>query len=113
MRVGIVVPHIFMHEDILPNVIFSPGSLALDLANGLAAQGVEVTLFTPGPVSTSANNIVADLSYFENELSLRGDTYIELLKKHPFTFITLARQVQSEIIARAYEMANNDELDII
>lgn len=102
-----------MHRDILPAVIFSPAKLALDLADGLSAQGEEVTLFTPGPVDTAAANITADLGYFEQELSLRGDTYIDLLKKHPFTFITLARQVQSELLAKAFAMANQDKLDLI
>ena len=113
IRVGLVVPHIFMHRDILPRVIFSPGSLALELSEGLRELGAHVTLFTPGPVDTSVHNMTADLSYFEQELVGRGDTYLDLLKKHPFTFVTLARQVQSEIIAIAYEMANRDELDIV
>ncbi|HEU4914233.1 MAG TPA: glycosyltransferase [Candidatus Saccharimonadales bacterium] len=113
MKIGIVVPHIFMHRDILPHVIFSPAKLALDLAEGLAAQGQEVTLFSPGPVDTSVRNVTADLSLFEHELALRGDTYTELLKKHPFTFITLARQMQSELIAKAYQMANDGSLDIV
>lgn len=113
MRIALVVPHIFMHQDILPNVIFSPGTLALDLANGLQASGAEVTLFTPGPVATEAHNVCADLSYFEAELAARNDTYIDLLKKHPMTFISLARQVQSEIIADVIHRANNDEFDVV
>lgn len=113
MRIGIVVPHIFMHRDILPGVIFSPAPLALGLAKGLQARGADVTLFSPGPVATTAKNITADLSYFEQELAGRGDTYLELLKKHPFTFVTLARQVQSELIARAFAMANGGELDVV
>lgn len=102
-----------MQQAILPEVIFSPGQLALDLAVGLRQENVDVTLLTPGAVETSVKNVTADLSDFEHELLLRGDTYIGLLKKHPFTFITLARQVQSELIAKAYDMANRDELDIV
>ena len=102
-----------MHRDILPHVIFSPAKLALELAEGLKASGAQVTLFTPGPISTTAKNITADLSYFEQELKGRDDSYTDLLKKHPFTFITLARQVQSELIAKAYAMANNDQLDLV
>ncbi len=113
LRVGIVVPHVFMQRDILPQVIFSPAALACELADGLQRSGVAVTLFTPGPIDTHTENITADLSYFERELRIRGDTYMGLLKKHPFTFITLARQLQSELIARAYDMANRDELDIV
>ena len=113
LRVALVVPHIFLHRDILPNVIFSPGKLALELANNLSTCNIEVALFSPGPVDVNIKNINADLSYFETELALRGDTYINLLKKHPFIFISLARQVQSEIIASAYTAANNDEFDIV
>jgi glycosyltransferase involved in cell wall biosynthesis len=113
MRIGLVVPHIFMHRDILPGVIFSPGYLALELAKGLQDRGADVTLFSPGPVDTPAKNITADLSLFEQELRGRGDTYIDLLKKHPLTFISLARQVQAELIAMAFAMANDDELDVV
>lgn len=113
IRVGLVVPHIFIHRDILPRVIFSPGQLALELAEQLAASDVDVTLFTPGPAETDVRNITADLSYFETELAGRGDTYMDLLKKHPFTFISLARQVQAELIAHAYAMAQRGELDVI
>lgn len=113
MKVGIVVPHIFMQRDILPHVIFSPAKLALELAEGAQALGADVTLFSPGAVDTSVRNITADLSYFERELAGRGDTYMDLLKKHPLTFINLARQVQAELIAKAFAMANAGELDII
>ncbi len=113
MRIGLVVPHIFLHKDILPNVIFSPGKLALDLAEGLQALGAEVTLFSPGPADTKIRNITADLSLFEEELAGRGDTYLDLLKKHPLTFVSLARQVQAEVIAKAFTMANDGELDIV
>lgn len=102
-----------MQRQILPHVIFSPGRLALSLAEGLRALGASVTLFTPGPVDTTAANLTADLSYFTKELAGRGDTYVDLLKKHPFTFITLARQVQAELIARAYAAANRGDFDVI
>jgi glycosyltransferase involved in cell wall biosynthesis len=113
MKVAIVVPHIFMHREILPKVIFSPGTLAIDLAEGLAEEGVDVTLATPGPVITTVQNLTADLTAFEAELAGRGDTYVELLKKHPLTFITLARQVQAELIADVYARANKGEFDIV
>ncbi len=113
LRIGLVVPHIFMHDGLLPHVIFSPAPLALALADGLQRQGANVTLLSPGPVATSARNITADLRYFERELKNRDDSYIDLLKKHPLTFVTLARQVQSELIAKAFAMANARQLDIV
>ena len=113
LRVAFVVPHLFIHRDILPKVIFSPGELAIALAEGMAEQGAKVTLFAPGPVTTNLPTVTADLSYFEAELARRGDTYIDLLKKHPATFVGLARQVQSEILAQAFAAANNNDFDIV
>lgn len=113
IRIALVVPHIFLHRDILSHVIFSPGTLALDLATELTAQNVDVTLFSPGPIDTPAPTVHSDMSYFESELAGRGDTYVDLLKKHPFTFVSLARQVQAELIAKAYAAANNDEYDLV
>lgn len=112
-KIGLVVPHIFMHREILPKVIFSPATLALELVQGLEELGCEVTLFSPGPIDGVLRNVTADLKYFEAELAGRGDSYLDLLKKHPFTFVTLARQVQSELIAHAFTMANRGELDIV
>lgn len=113
MRIGVVVPHIFMQDKLLPEVIFSPGRLAIQLCDALTELGHEVTLFSPGKVTTLAKNHVADLSLFENELQIRGDTYLDLLRKHPLTFVTLARQVQSAMIASAYTMANENKLDLV
>ena len=113
MKIAIVVPHIFMNQDILPDVIFSPGYLAIDLAEGLQKLGQDVTLFTPGRVNTNVKNIFADLSLFEKELTQRGDKYIDLLKKHPLIFINMARQVQAEIIANVFKMANVNEFDVV
>lgn len=113
MRIGIVVPHIFMQDIILPDVIFSPGDLAISLANELQKQGHQPVLYTPGSITSEVPNVTADLKLFETELALRGDTYLELLKKHPLTFITLARQVQAELLAKAFADANADKLDIV
>ncbi len=111
MKIGLVVPHIFLHAEIFGNVIFAPGELAIQLTRGLLDKGHEVTLFSPGFDVEGARNVHPDMSLFEEELAARGDTYTELLKKHPLVFISLARQVQSELIARAYKMAR--EFDII
>jgi glycosyltransferase involved in cell wall biosynthesis len=113
LRVGIVVPHIFMQQTILPKVIFAPGQLALDLVAGLVKLDVDVTFFTPGPVRTPTKNVTADLTNFQAELASRHDSYIDLLKKHPLTFVSLARQVQAELIAQAYALANANKLDIV
>jgi glycosyltransferase involved in cell wall biosynthesis len=97
----------------MPQVIFSPGRLALALAAGLAERGIDVRLYTPGPADTQVPNHTVDLGYFEHELALRGDTYLDLLKKHPLVFVSLARQAQAQLIADAYMDANRGELDLV
>ncbi|HSX35094.1 MAG TPA: glycosyltransferase [Candidatus Saccharimonadales bacterium] len=113
MKIALVVPHMFMHRDILPQVIFSPAVLAIGLSEGLQKLGAEVTVFSPGPIDVSVPNVTADLSLFEAELAGRGYGYTELLKKHPVTFVSLARQVQAELISKAYQAANSGEYDIV
>jgi glycosyltransferase involved in cell wall biosynthesis len=112
-RIALVVPHIFLHRDILPDVIFSPGVLAIKLAEGLQKLGIDVTIFTPGPIDTTVKNVTADMSYFDSELAGRGDLFKDLLKKHPAIFVSLARQVQAEIIAKAFADANNNRYDLV
>jgi glycosyltransferase involved in cell wall biosynthesis len=111
--VALVVPHIFIDRDILPKVIFSPGHLALDLARALPSQGIDITLFTPGAADTDLPNETADLSGFQRELDARGYGYIELLRKHPLVFVSLARQVQAELIAKVFQMANRGDFDVV
>lgn len=113
MKIALVLPHMFMHNDILNNVIFSPGHLGISLAKGLKNLGHEVTFFSPGYTVEGVENINADLTNFEEELRLREDSYVDLLKKHPLIFISLARQAQSEIISHAYSMANKEHFDIV
>ncbi|GAC1386829.1 MAG: glycosyltransferase family 4 protein [Candidatus Saccharimonadales bacterium] len=113
MRIGLVVPHVFMQATILPNVIFSPGHLALALAEQLAQMGHQVTLYTPGPVNTSVANKTADIAFFSQFIETQKTDFLKLLAARPLTFVTLARQIQSELIARAYADANRGSLDVV
>lgn len=113
MKIAIVAPHIFMQDRLLNRVIFSPGRLAIDLANELQAMGEQVTLFSPGPITTTSKNQTADLSLLQAELKLRGDDELSLLKKHPLTFVSLARQIQAELLATAFDQANQGKFDVV
>ncbi len=113
LRIALVVPHTFMHREILPHVIFSPGHLAISLADQMQSQGMSVTLFTPGPVSTLAKNVTTDLGNFEALLAEQESSYIDFLKKSPLAFISMARQTQNELIADVYDRANRGEFDLV
>lgn len=115
MKIAIVVPHFFMQDYYLKNAIFSPGFLAIDLATELAKLNNYVTLFSPKKVTLPKNvkNIVSDYSLIQKELDLRGYGLNELMQKHPLTYITFARQMQSQLIDMAYKMANDNKFDLI
>lgn len=113
MKIALVLPHIFMSEELFANAIFAPGHLVIDLAIELTKLGIDVTFFSPGYRIIGLKNVNADLSLFEEELKERSDTYMDLLKKHPAVFSTLARQVQTELISQAYSMANEGKFDLV
>ena len=101
------------------NTIFAPKELALNLADGLQILGHDITLFTPGSVRTKVKNTNVDLKYFEEEVekltgkSIKEGGTTELLKKKPLTFITLTRQIQTELVAKCYQMANDGKFDLV
>ncbi len=111
LKVGLLVPHIFMQDKLMHKVIFSPGELAIFLADELVKQGVETTLFSIGKVKTKALNETIDTSFFEEELKVRGYDELTLFKKHPLLFITLARQLQTRLIAKAF--GEEEKFDIL
>ncbi len=113
MRIALVVPHIFMQDQLLDQLIFAPAALAISLADGLVAAGHDVTLASPGPVKTKAQNMTTSLAPLEDELKMRGYGTTDLLQKHPMLFVSLARQIQSALIADVYERANRGEFDIV
>ncbi len=114
LRIAVVVPHLFMQDYYLKNAIFSPGHLAVDLCSGLISLGHSVTLFSPNKVTIKdIPNITSDYSLIEKELTSRGYGLNELMAKHPLTYITFARQLEAEIINKAYSMANSGEFDVV
>lgn len=113
MKVAIVAPHMFMHKDIVHNTIFAPGVLVIDLINGLKAVGVDVTFISPNYQIDGLKNINGDLNLLNEELSLRNYSLFELLQKHPLLFSTLGRQIQAELIAKTFEMANTGDFDLV
>jgi glycosyltransferase involved in cell wall biosynthesis len=112
MRIGILVPHVFAQEDLLDKVIFAPVHLAVDLADGLSVED-EVTLFTPGSISTVAQNVTVDMTNLDLELEKEGCTLPELITKNPLSFVSLSRQVQAELSAKAFSMSKSGKFDIL
>ena len=113
MKIAILVPHLFIGDEFLSKVIFSPGRLVRYLLAGLVELGHQVTLYAPISVNTPARLVLADDSFLRAELDRRGYNLLELLKKHPLTCITLARQLQSELVSTCYQHANRGDHDLV
>lgn len=112
MRIGILLPHVFAQQSLLDKVIFAPVHLAVNLADTLSIEH-HVVLFSPGELDTKAVNITVDMALLNEEVKKESCTFSQLIIKNPLAFVSLSRQVQAELTAKAFEMANNDELDIV
>ncbi|MBN2015394.1 glycosyltransferase family 4 protein [Candidatus Dojkabacteria bacterium] len=113
LRIALVSPHIFMHQDVLDKTIFAPASLFMDLTSELSKNHL-VTSFTPGPINTKAQESYhVSLRFLEQEARKLNCSFPDLIKYKPLTFITLARQAACEVVAKAYQMANKGKFDIV
>jgi len=115
MKIALLVPHFFMQQIYLDKVIFSPGSILIDLAKELAKQGNQVTVYSCGKLKLGKNieSFYPKINLLQNELKQRGYDIHQFMQKHPLTYITAARQFQSEIISACYENANLGLHDIV
>lgn len=113
IKIGLVVPHIFMWDKLLKTNIYAPGQLAKDFADTLHEKGFETFLFSCGPVKVKCKNITINIKKIEIELRKNGDSVDKLIKKHLDLFKTLKQLVQLEIISNAYKFASQKRLDIL
>lgn len=113
LRIALVAPHIFTADQYSVEVIFSPGDLVRDLGRELSALGHELTLFSPGKVEAPHAVWWPKFSGLERELQNRGYGLDELLRRSQLAFVSLARQLQSSVVAEAYRRANNGEFDLV
>ncbi|GAB4162279.1 MAG: glycosyltransferase family 4 protein [Candidatus Dojkabacteria bacterium] len=113
MKIGLLIPHIYAQESVASKTIFAPITLLKSLCRGLISAGHQVTLFSPGPLEIDCKQYHADLKLVEEVASEEGCTLMELVNRSPMAFVSLARQVCAEISAKAFEIANAGELDLL
>ncbi|MCL5439238.1 MAG: glycosyltransferase [Patescibacteria group bacterium] len=113
MRIGFLLPSIFMYPRFSTGRIFAPGNLGRVLVDGLISKGHEVYFYTAPTVSSKAEVIAGDES---------------LLSKDPFYFLFRNRSKEEQLYTtseirkrdfeyaltlKAYQDAKNSKLDII
>ena len=68
MRIAILIPHIFAIQEFYNKAIFAPLYLALDLAKELQKKGHQITIYSPGKITSSIANRTIDLKFFLDEV---------------------------------------------
>lgn len=114
LKIGILVPHLFAQEKVISKTIFAPIHLAINLAKHLQNDlSQEVILYTPGKITDEVENITTDLSFFHKELDLQGCTEEEMIVQSPLAYISMARQINAQLTAQAFEDADSGKIDIL
>ncbi len=113
MRIGLLLPSIYMYDRFGKNRIFAPGELGRSLADGLVKKGHEVYFYTAPGVETEAKLIAGDE---------------ELLSKDPFYYLFRNRSKEEQdfttaeirkrdyeytLTLKAYQDATRGKLDIV
>jgi glycosyltransferase involved in cell wall biosynthesis len=86
--------------------IFAPGTIIVTLADGLVDNGHEVTLFAPVGTKTKAKLI-------SEGLNAASEDYYDLWQEDPASFYHVQLQYELNLISKAFEMAQNNEFDVI
>jgi glycosyltransferase involved in cell wall biosynthesis len=113
MRIGLLLPSIYMSPALFGDMIFAPRDLSIALADGLIDKGHEVYFFTTPDTKTKAILIDGDNGILGNSLikeELKGQLG-ERLKWA--SFYTLRKSYEMDLTERCYKMALDGKLDII
>lgn len=114
MRIAIVAPSVYMSEKTYPERIFAPRIVALQLVEGLADRGHDVTLFSAPDIKTKAKLIAGAVDILKGDL-LR-DKYLnrELLIEYKLQSGTECRDFYTlDLIGKALQGDKKEKFDII
>lgn len=112
MRIGILVPSIYMSPTKYPDMIFAPRDLAVEIADCLVERGHEVVLFATSDIETKAKIISGSWDLFPGNLrieKLQG-AFPDRVKWG--TFFNLRREYEIELTTRAFSYARKN-LDLL
>ncbi|MBI2616634.1 glycosyltransferase [Candidatus Gottesmanbacteria bacterium] len=112
MRIGLLLPSIYMSPKRYGEMIFAPRDLAIDLADGLVSEGHEVYFFTTPDTPTKAKIISGDPNLLgKNMIEEKMRGYTERAKWS--SFFGLKRNYEIDLTSRCYKMAKVEKFDII
>jgi glycosyltransferase involved in cell wall biosynthesis len=113
MRIGLLLPSIYMHKRWGEGRIFAPGSLAIALADGLVESGNKVFFYTSPDVQTKAKIIPGDLDLLVKDFEYFLFRNRSEEDKKYTTIEIRKRDYEFDLTTKAYKDAEDGKLDII
>jgi glycosyltransferase involved in cell wall biosynthesis len=113
MRVGILVPSVYMYKGAFEKRISAPMALAFVLADSLVKKGIEVKFFSAPNLPTKAEVVSVDTSLLDQNLHI---DYQQDMQPEAYEAVSLyetKKYFELDVTEKAYKMAKNGEVDII
>lgn len=113
MKIGLLVPSIYMSPSHFGDMIFAPRDLVVSLADGLVEKGHEVYLFASSDTKTHAqlipgdDRLIGDDIVFEKMRELGGPRFIWS------SFYGRKQAYEADLTSQCYKMAKEGKLDIV
>lgn len=115
MKIGMIMPLIYMSTKLYPGRIFAPRDLCLDLCDNLVDLGNEVFLFSSANVGRQTKAKIISI----NEEVFSSSILFSKLKNRPkdiqklVTFELKKRIYEQKIILNAFAFAKKEKLDLL
>lgn len=114
MKIAIVAPSIYMSEKTYPERIFAPRIVALQITEGLAEKGHEVTLFSAPDINTKARLVGGAQDLLKGDLIRDKFLNRELLTEYKLQSSIESQTFYSlDLIGMAFREGLNSSFDII
>lgn len=113
MRVGILVPSVYMFKGAFTKRVSAPMQLSLELADNLVKRGIEVYYFSAPDIPTKAKVISTDTYILENNLSI---DYQQDMNPDAYKVVSsyeTKKYFELDVTEKCYDFAKNNKIDIV
>lgn len=113
MKIGIVVPSVYMRGLDFRKRISAPMELSVSLADGLIEKNIEVLLFSGPNIPTKAKVITSDEDLIDAPLMI---DYQQDLSKDAYesvSFYEKKKYFEMSLLSKAFKMAISNEVDLL
>ena len=113
MRVGILVPSLYMYKGAFEKRISAPMELSLVLSDNLIKKGIDVYYFSAPDIPTKAHVISPDTSLLDNKLKIDYQQDMSASAYEAVSFYETKKYFELEVTEKAYDFAKKNKVDII